>query len=653
MARIRTYPNAPSLDLDDQLLGSDGTNGNTENFTLEGLRTFLTDGLGGSLPVEVPLGFAATIKRDGTDVERSLYRVLTVGNPESIDDDGALNGASIFLTGRDAGQFTDQVATSGILTIRDRNDGMLALGYDLASFAGSNITLVIDQTTYTGTITAFLPAKFNTGTAADVSTNSTYTREGMNIWTDWRFTVSLSEDITSITDQTVQSITIASAQRIESQFIGGVRISGDLTVEGTANFQDINVAGTAHFTGNSGGILFGSPAPGVSLTHDGTNVTVSGGGQITNTVINDYVGENRLRVNGEEVRVVRGDETSTNLRGLLTTIRVGDDYWTVPAGDSGILNFFPGVTSSLEGPSAATTTNAFVYAIADGNTFSGATAVAENPEGIAVAANATTATVVNTSGETTQRQIFQTMFENIPTGHVLLFTTGTDEVIPPSEAVPPVYEVVQYDSDTGVFTFGLLGGGALVIATDAVRFPTVESAPSGTAVNLALVGATDGTLYVGSETAQVPTFRGMTFNNPTGTVTEGNVNSISIQPSSAYTVNGAGDIAITLQGAPRFDDMTGPANSDFSAIAGNSYLLLPTANVATITLPLGSAGDFVNISNISRSEQFDGMSADWRIIPAAGERISRLPADEELILDQARLQFQLVYTNDANGWIIV
>ena len=664
MARIRTYPNAPTVDQNDILIGSDGTSGNTENFTLEELRTFLTDGLGGSLPVEVPLGFAATVKRDGSDIERSLYRILAVGNPESISNTTALNGSSVFVSGRNSAVFTEQDAGTSILTIQDLNDGRLALDYDLASFVGSQVTLTIGQTTYTGTIAAFLPPKFLTGGDNDIYTNSTYSMVNGNMVTNWRFSVTLSPSVESLGLQQVDTITIARAQRIEAQLIGGVGITGDLTVAqdltvgGASNLQDVNIAGTATFTGNSGGIVFGGPdEPFVSYTHDGSNLTIGGGGDITTTTINNYDGGGILRIGGEDVRVVRGDERSDNLRGLLTTIRIGDDYWTVPAGDSGILNFFPGVTSTLTGPTATTSTNAFVYAVANGNTFSGATAVAENPEGITIAADATSATVVDSAGETTQREIFRRMFDAIPSGHVLLFSTGTNELIPTPDPVPPVYEVVQYDSTSGVFTFGLLGGGDLVIATDAVRFPTAGAPPANASVNLALLDGENGTLYSGAEAANVPTFRGLTFANPDGMVTGGNVNSISIQPPSAYTVNGAGDIAINLQGATQFNDTAGPAAASFTAVAGNSYLLLPVDDVATITLPRGVAGSFVDISNISRSGaeslNFDGMSADWRIIPTAGERISRLPADEELILDQARLQFRLVYTNAANGWIII
>ena len=667
MARIRTYPNDTTLEPGDQLIGSDFMDGNTENYTLENLRTYIIEGLGAALPVEIPLGFAATIKRNGTEVERSLYRVLEVGNPIQLNND-RFTGTSVFLSSRNAATFAEQIPSENVLTVRDLNDGMFGIDFDLASFVGATLSATIGSTTYTGTITSFLPPRFETGTDADRFTHSTYSNVNGNIYTDWRFGVTLSPTFVSQSNQQVDVVTISAAQPIESQFIGGIhvtgnaRISGDLTVEGTSFFQDIEVAGEARFTGNSGGILFGAPEPGVSYTHDGTDLTIAGPGVIRTTTRNTYT-EGLLRINtgddplsgGEDVRIVRGDAQATTLRGLLTSIRIGDEYWNIPTGDSGILQFFPGVSFESEGPDAATTTNAFFYARENGNTFTGATAVAENPEGIALAANAITGTVVDTAGENTQRAIFQTMFENIPTGQALFFTTGTDEVIPPTPGtVPPVFEVINYDVSTGEFNFTLLGGGVLSIAPRQIRFPNVPNtpAPAGTVASVLAVDD-QGIVYSGNQIGDVPTFNGLTFTDST-TGNTASINSITVQPPEAYTVSESGDIALNLSTGTLWNNANATAIS-FTAVPNNAYVLLapllPTN--PTITLPPGTAGAFVRIHNRSKVMVADpDAPVRWRIIPNVGERISRLPVNEELVLDEAFESFTLYYTDAATGWII-
>ena len=89
MARVsnrNSYPQDQNLENRDFLVGTDvGDSNATKSYTLEDLRGFITEGLGAALPTEIPLGFAATIKRNGTESERSLYRVLETGAPENVN----------------------------------------------------------------------------------------------------------------------------------------------------------------------------------------------------------------------------------------------------------------------------------------------------------------------------------------------------------------------------------------------------------------------------------------------------------------------------------------------------------------------------------------------------------------------------------------
>ena len=102
--------------------------------------------------------------------------------------------------------------------------------------------------------------------------------------------------------------------------------------------------------------------------------------------------------------------------------------------------------------------------------------------------------------------------------------------------------------------------------------------------------------------------------------------------------------------------------SDFSAVAFGAYLLggisaNPTgqAYAATVTLPSGNASDsikFVNLSTVGMGGASQS-SGTWRIIPAAGERIMKLPADQNLILNDPGANFELVYSSADIGWVLI
>ena len=65
MARIRTYTNDESIDTGDQLLGTDVIGGNTSNFTIEALASFLAQ-TGDADPSKI--GFQFNYVGQNTDV---------------------------------------------------------------------------------------------------------------------------------------------------------------------------------------------------------------------------------------------------------------------------------------------------------------------------------------------------------------------------------------------------------------------------------------------------------------------------------------------------------------------------------------------------------------------------------------------------------
>ena len=70
---------------------------------------------------------------------------------------------------------------------------------------------------------------------------------------------------------------------------------------------------------------------------------------------------------------------------------------------------------------------------------------------------------------------------------------------------------------------------------------------------------------------------------------------------------------------------------------------------------LGMSIPVVNLSTFNANQPSTRRedTAQWRIVPATGERINGLPSNEELILDNAVANFTLTYTDADNGWVIL
>ena len=91
--------------------------------------------------------------------------------------------------------------------------------------------------------------------------------------------------------------------------------------------------------------------------------------------------------------------------------------------------------------------------------------------------------------------------------------------------------------------------------------------------------------------------------------------------------------------------------------AQNLYQLNNILNDTTVTLPPGVEGAEIKIQNISSliltRPSTPRVSGTWTIAPAEGERISTLPANETLVLDNKLASFSLVYTDADGGWAIL
>ena len=131
----------------------------------------------------------------------------------------------------------------------------------------------------------------------------------------------------------------------------------------------------------------------------------------------------------------------------------------------------------------------------------------------------------------------------------------------------------------------------------------------------------------------------------------GPIAGIEIQPSLATTIDdNTGTVTVNV--TPTFQ-FGGLVNMDVSPASPFHFYNLDTiTEQRTITLPTGTVGDTIRFFNVSNRADADDPVL-WRIIPAVGERVAGLPANEELILDLTMQSFDLVFSGANNGWSIL
>ena len=96
----------------------------------------------------------------------------------------------------------------------------------------------------------------------------------------------------------------------------------------------------------------------------------------------------------------------------------------------------------------------------------------------------------------------------------------------------------------------------------------------------------------------------------------------------------------------------GAQTSSFVAADFNYYILSNIGADSTLTLPAGTAGNSIKISNLSSlnaSGEYAQPSYTWTIAPNGSEKIMR---SSSLVLDASTESFELYYTDATNGWVI-
>lgn len=702
MARISTYTIDSLVEGGDKLLGTDANSSSalaTKNYTIDSLKNYiLSDSTESKITDVVPLGFSLSVNREGNAYEKSLVRTLSssVLTNVVLKDATTNTGCDIYLNTLGTGQV--------FLVIRDYNDGQFALDYDLADFANNSATFtgVLSGVTYTGTVTSFNAPTF---TSASVEPNVTqYTINGNAKYTDWCFNVTLNQVYSGGQVAFTEFTFLTGAQQIETQVIGDLKITRDLTIDsgnvviGTDNPNNdprsLTVYGPINVKDTESSIVFGDTDPNVTLATDGTNLTVSGNGstiisnntRFTTDIVRDsntdaadgrtIMGQNEFTAiatdgtravysasgvslqnssgveTGAQIKPIQGNPSSVSgltEQGLLAQLQIGTDYFNLPELASGVAAALPGLSEQLAGPSGNITVGRLFYGIrqSNGALFQAATSPA-TVAGINITSG-NTSVVLSQSDFTT----IETIFDATPSTQALYFVEDTYVAAFPSvnglinDTSVNIYQIVAVNESNLTITFGKQGDGILTINTSEVN------------INSEVLKLND--------IPQASKSSYLQYDPSTKEVSHNALQILATANGATYDYNALVDVAVN---SINFDNLqiTAPANgqvvikqgyayggaltSSTTAAAWNLYVLSNITSDSTLTLPAGNAGDSIKVTNMSAfdsSGNYVAPTYTWTINPNGSEKIMRA---NTLVLDESTSSFELYYTDAANGWVI-
>jgi len=703
MARISTYTIDSTVEGSDKLLGTDANSSSalaTKNYTIDSLKTYILgeDTTANNIPDSVPLGFFLSVNREGTTYEKSLVRTLagSVLTNVVLKSSSVNTGTDIYLNTLGTGQV--------FLIIRDYNDGQFALDYDLADFANNSATFsgTLGGSTYTGTVTSFNAPTFTAST--NQPNDSKYYVNGNAKYTDWCFNVTLDQVYTGGQVAFTEFTFLTGAQQIETQIVGNLKITRDLIIDsgdvtiGTDNPNNdprsLNVYGPINLKDSESSIVFGDTAPNVSLGTDGTNLTISGAGdtiisnntRFTTDIVRDsntdaadgrtIMGQNTvtaiatdgtravLSASGISLQDSSGVETGAQIvpvagnpsslagltdEGTLTKLQVGTDYYTLPELTSGVVTALPGLSETLAGPSGNITMGRLFYGTrqSNGALFQAATSPA-SISGASITSGNTS--VVLSSGNFTS---IETLLDATPANQALYFVEDTYVTAFPSQGTlindssVNIYQIIYANDSNSSITFGKQGNGIITINTSEFNINSevlkLNDIPNA---------STNNYLY---------------YNTSTKAVSQSALNVLASANGANYDYGGLTDVQVA---SINFDNLqiTAPANGQVvlkqgyefgGALTSSStvdvwkyYILDNITADSTITLPAGTAGDSIKVTNMSSFDSSGNYLAPtyhWTINPNGSEKIMRA---NSLVLDESTSSFELYYTNAANGWVL-
>jgi hypothetical protein len=701
MAKISTYTIDSVIEGNDKLLGTDSASTSalaTRNYTIDSLKTYIQTGSPANITDTIPLGFALTVNREGTNYERALVRTLAGSTLTNVVLKSATvnTGADIYLNTLGSGQV--------FLIIRDYNNGAFAVDYDLADFAANSATWsgTIGGVAHTGTVTSFNAPDFSNASPAANATQ--YVNNGSIIYTDWAFNVTTSPTYTGGQVAFTEFTFLTGATQIETQSIGTFKVTrnievptGDVTIgtsSPTTDPRSLTVYGDIKLPTSESRIKFGGDTNNVLMSTDGSDLTISGGGTGTNLITNasrftqdiikdtnatsgdgrTIMGQNTFTaINTDGTRGVLSntgvqlqDASGTALasqqvsgnapqgsltnQGYLSSIKVDDNWFSLPALSSGVAEALPGLSETLAGPPTNITTGRFFYGIqnAAGALFQAATTPSSLPTAEAITTGATSITIA--AGNQTD---FASIFAAVPTGQNLYFVDSTYTTAFPAaggqivDTAVNIYLVVAYDTGTYITTFGRQGFGTINISTSTFNIDSetvkLNAIPQASKSNylyydtstkaishnaLSVLGSANGATYDYGANTDVPVVS-IDFDN--------------------LIISAPANGVVTLKQGHTFG---GALTVDTTAIDYNHYILSSITANRILTLPAGTAGNSIKITNMSSlntTGDYVEPVYTWSIATNGSDKIMRAST---LTLDASTESFELLYTDAANGWVI-
>ena len=701
MARISTYTIDSVIEGSDKLLGTDANSSSalaTKNYTIDDLKAYITgDQTTAVIPDVVPLGFFLSVNREGTAFEKAQVRTLAGSTQTNVvlKSSTVNTGADIYLNTLGTGQV--------FLIIRDYNDGQFGIDYDFQAFADNSATFsgVLGGVTYTGTVTSFNPGTLTSSSPA--ANDSKYVTSGNNKYTEWCFNVTLGTGQTYTGGQVAftEFTFLTGATQVETQIVGGLKITRGLNIEGDVVIgtdtpdtdpQSLTVHGPIKIKDTEGSIEFGDTAPNVTLTTDGTNLNIGGNGanvisndtRFTQDIVKDtdttanngrtIMGQNSFTaINTDGTRSVLSStgvqlqdssgsalaqqQVSGNVsvgslsnQGLLTSIKIDGNFFSLPELTSGVAEAIPGLTETLAGPTGNISMGRLFYGTqnAAGALFQAATSPATLTSAQAISTGATSTTIV--SGNRTD---FGNIHTNIPSGQKLYFVESTYTTAFPSaggqilDQSVNIYLVVAYNTDTNIITFGRQGYGTMNLHTSTFNIDSEN-------VKLNTIPTATKSDYLFYDTS-------------TKAVSHAPLSILASANGATYDFGGNNNVPVA---SINFDNLqiTAPANGQVILKQGYAYGGALTANTTvdnfkhyvldaisadrTVSLPAGTAGDsirFTNMSSLNSSGNYVASSYVWTINPNGSEKIMR---STSLVLDESTASFELFYSDATNGWIV-
>ena len=701
MARISTYAIDSTIEGSDKLLGTDANSNSslaTKNYTIDSLKEYINGASAKNIPDEIPLGFALTVNREGTDYERALVRTLT----SSVETDVVLKSSTV-NTGCDV--YLNTLGTGQVfLIIRDYNDGQFAVDYDLNDFATNSATFtgVVGGQTHTGTVTSFNAPDFSTDSPA--ANQSQYITSGSNKYTEWMFNVTLGDGETYTGGQVAftEFTFLTGAQRIKTQAVGTFTITRDLEVPGgdvtigtsnpTNDPRSLTVHGPINVPSSESSVVFGTSNQ-VSLGTSGSGLIISGQGETTVTnstrftqdIIKDgnstssdgrtIMGQNTFTaINTDGTRSVlssTGVELQDNSgnpltlqqvagnvsvgslsnQGYLTSIKIDGKYFDVPQLASGVAEVLPGLSETLAGPSTDIDTGRFFYGTqtSAGALFQSATSPASLSTPESISTNTTSITVA-----TGNKTDVNSMFTSRPSGQALYFVESAYTTAFPSQGtliedtVVNIYQVVSYDNTTGILILGKQGFGTINISTSTFNIDSEV-----VKLNEIPTGAKTDFLYYDTSTKAI-SHNPLTISGSANGATYdfgGNtdVPVVSIDFDNLQ-ITAPANGQVTLKQGYTFGGTLGDTGTHVGAI-WNYYILDNITANKSVSLPVGNPGDSIKFSTLNgydASGNYSTPSFAWTINPGGSDKIMR--ATSLAVSNQAN--FELFYSDAANGWVI-